>query len=1047
MSQPSQDVPTEAAPPCDALDAGLAIAFGSASGLLEALRKRLTEVPRIRLREPEDATEPIGDPIAGRYHVHAEIARGGMGAILEGRDTEIGRTLAVKVLLETYQNNPEIVRRFLEEAQIAGQLQHPGIVPVYDVGQLDDARPYFTMKLVRGRTLAELLTEQSVGPVSNVPGATEARYKRAPQDLSRFLDVFAQVCNAVAYAHSRGVIHRDLKPANVMVGMFGEVQVMDWGLAKVLDQTSRGGQSPEEDAFRTSTPVPPGATPPGSPANAPSSPAQTQAGVVLGTPPYMPPEQARGEVEQLDERADVFGLGAILCEILTGQPPYIGSARSDLLAQAREGGLTDAFCRLDNCGADADLVALAKKCLAPRREDRPADAVAVARALSDYRSGVQERLRQAELERAAAQARAEEERKRRRLVLALAGSVLALVMLGGGGGLWLMRDRQLRRERAMQAVTDALAEATQLRGQGRVGEALLVARRADALISESEVPHQRVRELIEELDQMERDQELIKSLEEARLRQTEVNVRASRFDSQAALPAYGRAFANYGLVPRLTPVPDAAARIQAQSAALQQTMITALDEWLWIARPDRPETGWLDALLRSVDSDPWRAGLRRAMAKKDRLALEKLAADPGAGNQPAETLALLGNSLTWDHGAYKAAERVLRQAQRRYPGDFWINVSLGRCLSMRQPPAHDEALRFYTAALSVLPENAGVLLNYSYGLMHKGNLEEALATLDRLIRLRPDYAEAHNNRGSVLLKLNRKDEAIEAFRKALTIKPKCLAAQINLRSALGQDTEIDRYIGRLNDDPDQPSTWVRLGLSAHQSGRHDLAVKAYRQALEIDRDNVEAHYQLSQSLLRLGDLAGAEEALRRADTLKAKQPGLSPVIGYWLNFCRQARRLEPHLDDVFSGKRKLAGDPELAVAAQLCYVKGRFADSVRLYRLLFTRQPGVADNLDGGVRYSAACTAARAGGADFRQQALTWLKADLAGWQTRLEKGEPQTDKTLAEWLGKWQREADLAGVRDESALAKLPAAERSAWQELWAEVAKVKEQAGKKAG
>jgi serine/threonine-protein kinase len=764
----------------------------------------------------------------------------------------------------------------------------------------------------------------------------------------------------------------------------------------------------------------------------------------------MPPEQARGEIDQLDERADVFGLGAILCEILTGKPPYVGSARSDALAQAREAALDDSHSRLDRCGADPELIALAKKCLAPRREDRPADSAAVARALSAYRDGVQQRLRRAELERAAAQARAEEERKRRRLVLALAGSVLALVLLGGGGGLWLMHDRQLRRERTVQAVNDALAKADRLRGEARWGEALQAARQAAARLEEDRAGkdlRQRVGELIEELEQAERDRHLLKDLEAARLGQMEVNVSASRFDYQAARPAYGRAFAGYGLVPGKTPIPEATARIATAPPALRQTLITALDEWLWIARPDRPEVGWLEGLLRAVDSDPWRASLRTAMAKKDRVALEKLASDPAAaGNQPAETLALLGNTLTWDHRAYEAAERVLRQGQRRYPGDFRINESLGRCMSMRRPPAYDEALRFYTAALAVLPDNVGVLLNYSWCLIRKGRLEEALACLDKLIALRPDYAEAHNNRGSVLLQLNRKEEAIKAFRKALAIKPQSLAAQINLRSALDQSTWIDRYLAWLNEDLDQPSTWVRLGLCAHESGRYDLAVKAYRQAVEMDRDNVEAHCHLSQTLLRQGDLAGAEAALQRADALKAKQPGLSFPIHYWLNFCRQARRLEPCLDDVLAGKRPLASDQELAFTAQLCHFKGRFADSVRLYRLLFTRQPGVAANLDNGVRYSAACTAARAGGAgsdeagraDCRQQALAWLKADLAGWRVRLKKGGPKTGKTLMDWLGKWQREPDLAGVRDEAALAKLPAVERSAWQALWAEVAQV---------
>src|SRR5262249_39597026 len=158
----------------------------------------------------------------------------------------------------------------------------------YELGRSGAKQPYFTMKLVRGQTLAELLAARAN------PG----------QDLPRFLAIFQQVCQAVAFAHSRGVIHRDLKPDNVMVGAFGEVQVMDWGLAKVLARSEDG---PAE--VRTVRTVEPGT--------------ESLVGAVLGTPAYMAPEQARGQVDRLDERCDVFGLGAVLCEILTGTPPHV----------------------------------------------------------------------------------------------------------------------------------------------------------------------------------------------------------------------------------------------------------------------------------------------------------------------------------------------------------------------------------------------------------------------------------------------------------------------------------------------------------------------------------------------------------------------------------------------------------------------------------------------------------------------------------------------------------------------------------------------------
>ncbi|MFL5342796.1 MAG: serine/threonine-protein kinase, partial [Gemmataceae bacterium] len=313
---------------------------------------------------------------ASRYELVGEIGRGGMGVVIKGRDHDLCRDVAMKVLLEDFQTHDEALRRFVEEARIGGRLTHPGVVPVYELGTLPDRRPYFTMKLVDGKTQAQLLAD-----------------RRDPHhDLPRFLKIFEQICQTMAYAHSRGVIHRDLKPQNVMVGAFGEVQVMDWGLAKTL--ASREREQSEDSRPR--------------PENIADG--QTHAGQIMGTPAYMPPEQARGDLDHLDERADVFSLGAILCEILTGHPPYAGGG--DRLAQAVIADLADGFDRLDRCQADIDLIQLAKLCLDPDPERRPRNAEAVAAAVTAYLTGVQEKLRAAEMERAAARAKVEEERKR-----------------------------------------------------------------------------------------------------------------------------------------------------------------------------------------------------------------------------------------------------------------------------------------------------------------------------------------------------------------------------------------------------------------------------------------------------------------------------------------------------------------------------------------------------------------------------------------------------------------------------------------------------------
>ena len=403
-----------------------------------------TEPPPVILPGSPGLASPAA---TGRYEVLGEIARGGMGAVLLGRDPALGRELALKVLLPDHRDRPAMVRRFVEEAQIGGQLQHPGVVPVYDVGVLADHRPFFAMKLVRGRTLAALLDGRA-GP---------------SDDLPRFVGIFESVCQAVAYAHAHKVIHRDLKPPNVMVGSFGEVQVMDWGLAKVLEA---GGEAVEPDA-----------APGGRTARDGRHGDASREGSVMGTAAYMAPEQARGEVDRLDERCDVFALGGILCEILTGRPPFAAPTRSESLRLAAAGDTSDVLARLDSCGADPRLLALARGCLETDVHARLRDGGEVARAMAAYLAGVQERVRAAEMARVEAQARAEEERKRRRAELRWTTGLIAVFALGalGVATQWRRAERHLAAANAANAgLTEAQARTAHARDQAlkRLGLAI-----------------------------------------------------------------------------------------------------------------------------------------------------------------------------------------------------------------------------------------------------------------------------------------------------------------------------------------------------------------------------------------------------------------------------------------------------------------------------------------------------------------------------------------------------------------------------------------------
>lgn len=401
----------------------------------------------------------------GRYALREPIGRDGMGCVYRAYDETLNREVAIKVVDRPQGGDTPESRRFLVEALITAQLQHPGIPAVHGLGIDARGRPFLAMKLVAGDTLAALLRQRT--------DTGEAR--------GRFMAIFEQVCHAVGYAHDHGVIHRDLKPSNVMVGEHGEVQVMDWGLAKVLSGPTTDAsefavlephldQQELESAETVSLPS-------DVPFETPSAPdSATRTGSVLGTPRYMSPEQAGGEVRKLDPRCDVFGLGAILCEILTGKPPYTGSDPHEVLLKAVRGELQDAFARLDACGAESELIALCKRCLSFDRNDRPANGRAVAEEIGRIRQKAEERARAAELERARASVREAEQRKRRRILMTALAALLAVLSAGVvGTSLGLIRaekaarsarDAQLRAE----AERDAKARALQAEREAREKE-------------------------------------------------------------------------------------------------------------------------------------------------------------------------------------------------------------------------------------------------------------------------------------------------------------------------------------------------------------------------------------------------------------------------------------------------------------------------------------------------------------------------------------------------------------------------------------------------
>jgi formylglycine-generating enzyme required for sulfatase activity len=316
-----------------------------------------------------------------RYKVHGEVARGGMGAILRVRDEDLRRDLAMKVVLARDDQPREpgtpavgarVLGRFLEEAQVTGQLDHPGIVPVHELGLDATGNVYFTMRLVAGRDLEKIFELVRVGG----EGWTQ----------TRAVGAILKVCEAVAYAHDKGVVHRDLKPANVMVGRFGEVYVMDWGLARVLgrddtkDVRLRAARDEGSDHVHSSLRDSVAGTP---------SPLVTMDGDIVGTPAYMSPEQARGDLQAIGPLSDLYAVGAILYHLLAGHAPYAPPGSKidaiEIWRRVKDGPPEPPGARAPE--APAELVAICEKAMAREPEQRYAGMLDLAEDLRAYLEG------------------------------------------------------------------------------------------------------------------------------------------------------------------------------------------------------------------------------------------------------------------------------------------------------------------------------------------------------------------------------------------------------------------------------------------------------------------------------------------------------------------------------------------------------------------------------------------------------------------------------------------------------------------------------------
>jgi formylglycine-generating enzyme required for sulfatase activity/serine/threonine protein kinase len=401
------------------------------------------------------ASDPIVQKIAQhsspspRYTFKGEVARGGMGAILKVWDGDLRRNLAMKVILGEHEDpaeDPQRIARFLEEAQVTGQLDHPGIVPVHELGVSPDGRVYFTMRLIHGRDFQTILDLVREG--------------REGWNDTRALGTIQRACEAMAFAHSKGVIHRDLKPANIMVGNFGETYVMDWGLAKVIGKqdhkitrSRKVTDSMDESGVKT---VRRDAA-----AKEPASAYLTLDGEVLGTPCYMSPEQAHGKVQEMGPTSDVYSMGAIIYHLLSGQMPYVEPGTNPspyaILDKVKKGPPRPL--QEINPKLHAEIIAICEKAMARDPHMRYADMRAMADDLRAYLEG--------RVVKAYATGAFVEFKKWVLRNKSTAASILAAILVAIGG-LWLMLKQEQKHNEQLKSANDLItAEKKNVEGKNR----------------------------------------------------------------------------------------------------------------------------------------------------------------------------------------------------------------------------------------------------------------------------------------------------------------------------------------------------------------------------------------------------------------------------------------------------------------------------------------------------------------------------------------------------------------------------------------------------
>jgi tetratricopeptide (TPR) repeat protein len=730
--------------------------------------------------------EPIPEKpgtVIGPYKLLEQIGEGGFGVVFMAEQTQpVRRKVALKIL-KPGMDTRQVIARFEAERQALAIMDHPNIAKVLDGGQTASGRPYFVMDLVKGLPITEHCDQAQLTPRQR-------------------LELFVQVCQAVQHAHQKGVIHRDLKPSNVLVTVHDTVpvvKVIDFGVAKALGQ-----ELTDKTLF-------------------------TGFAQMVGTPLYMSPEQAGQSGVDVDTRSDIYSLGVLLYELLTGTTPF-DKARlkelgyDELRRIVREEEPPKPSTRISTLGKAATTVSaqrksdpkrlsklfrgeldwIVMKCLEKDRNRRYETASTLA-------ADVQHYLRDEPVlacpPSAAYRLRKFVRRYKTRLTTT---GVIVLALLGVAGTLgWsLWREQEATREQALRdaaldaSVKNTLDEAETFARDAKIAEFSAAIGRAEKLLKAAGREGFPVRLL-----ELKNELAVAQDLEDI-----DSNPKTEEFLwGHEADAAYVKAFAKAGIDVTASPA-EAAERIRART--IRRELVRALDRWAFMRHRSethgggtktRPDWKQLLGIAAAADVDPdgLRNQVREALKQVDnRKTLQSLAATADVRRLPVESLVLLANAL-YESGGKDEAMGLSRRAVLVHPGNWWLTHHLGYWSLIAQPPQYDEAIRYSTACMAVRPRNPHTLINMGKAQREKKALPEALATFSHLLELHPTEATAWKLRGLLYLQLGQDEKALADFAKAIEL------------------------------DPNYWQAWHHRGEAYLKAGQTDKGLAAFSKAIEL----------------------------------------------------------------------------------------------------------------------------------------------------------------------------------------------------------------------